>query len=325
MKGGENIRKVMVAKLIKSNRREGIEMIKLRNKMVISSLLMCLILIVTLSSVSLFAQEKYGGIKVLRIGLQPAENAPEVIKETKTFIDTIEKGLDIIKVEAYVATDYVGNIEAMRAKKLDVAFVGPFTYVLASEVANGEAFCAIVRGDIAQPYYKGVLIVHKDSNIKGIKDLKGKTFSYVDVASTSGYLMPRYMMIKAGIDPEKDLKGYSFSGGHDASILAVYHKKVDAAMTGDNLLSRAISKGLVDPDKIRIIAHSDPIPISPFMWRKDLPDDLKKDLLKAFTSIKGMPFAMTGLVASIVPVKDSDFDVIRDLAKYLKLDLKKMQ
>jgi phosphonate transport system substrate-binding protein len=301
-----------------------LKMIKVKNKKVVCSLFMCLILIFTLSSISFSAGEKYGGLKVLRIGLQPAENAPEVIKETKTFVDTIEKGLGI-KVEAYVATDYVGNVEAMRAKKLEVAFIGPFTYILASEIANAEAFCAIVRADIGKPYYKGVFISHVETGIKKIGDFKGKTFSFVDVASTSGYLMPRYMMIKAGVDPEKDLKGYSFSGGHDASILAVYHKKVDVAMTGDNLLSRAISKGLVDSNKIRIIAHSDPIPISPFMWRRDLPDDLKKDLRKVFTSIKGMPFAMTGLVASIVPVTDSDFDQIRDLAKYLKLDLKKMK
>lgn len=289
----------------------------LKNRFFILIITIVFILIVHIPS---YAGEKYSGMKVLNVGLMPAEAAQEAIKENKAFLETIEKRLGI-KVEGYVTLDYPGLIEAMKAKKIDVGHIPPFSYIMFKDFAKIEAFATFIRADTGKPYYNAIFIAHKDSDIRSVKDLKGKTFAFVDVQSTSGYYMPRYMMLKAGIDPEKDLKGYVFSGGHDSAALAVYKKTVDAAMVAEVLYNKMIGRGLIESDKIRVLAYSDPILLPPYCYRQDLPEDLKKDLLRIFLNIKGITAGGVDVIAGFVPVKDSDYDGVRELVKILKLDL----
>ncbi|XPG70043.1 phosphate/phosphite/phosphonate ABC transporter substrate-binding protein (plasmid) [Variovorax sp. 350MFTsu5.1] len=247
-----------------------------------------------------------------------------MIEGSRQVIDSLQKQLGM-PVKPFVATDYNGVIEALRAKKLDVAYLGPFSYVLASSVADVEAFAVAVTKKTGQSSYKSVIIARSDSGSTAPADLRGKTFAFVDPTSTSGHLFPKAGLLQGGFNPETHFSRVIFSGSHDASILAVANKKVDAAAVADRILASAIAKGQVKQEDLRVVWSSQPIPESPMVWRKDLDPALKEKVAKALANIKDLPWGDQGVLNGFQPTNDAAYNVIRDTAKTLKLDLRSMK
>jgi phosphonate transport system substrate-binding protein len=260
----------------------------------------------------------------LTIGLIPAEDSQAMIESSRQVLDSLQKQLGM-EVKPFVATDYNGVIEALRSKKLDVAYLGPFSYVLATSVADVEAFAVAVTKKTGQSAYKSVIIARKDSGIAKTADLKGRTFAFVDPTSTSGHLFPKAGLLQAGYDPETFFGRVIFSGSHDASILAVANKKVDAAAVADRILASAIAKGQVKQDDLEIVWSSNPIPESPMVWRKDLDPALKAKIAQALANVKDLPWGDQGVLNGFQPTNDAAYNVVRDTAKVLKLDLRSMK
>ena len=260
---------------------------------------------------------------VLNVGLLPSEDPRLVVSDNQVLLDHLHNSLQL-EVKPFVAIDYNGIIEALRAKKLDVAFLGPFSYVLASTVADVEAF-AVMETQKQGASYRSVIIARKDHNIGSLKDLAGKTFAFVDPSSTSGHLFPKAGLIKAGYDPDRYFSRVIFSGGHDASAIAVQNGKVDAAAVADALLEPAFKRGALNQADIAVIWTSEPIPGAPFVYRRDLPEDLKAKLRTALSQIHDMPWGPSIVIKRFQPTSDAAYDVVRDTAKLLNLDLKKMK
>jgi phosphonate transport system substrate-binding protein len=262
--------------------------------------------------------------QTLTIGLIPAEDSQAMIESSKQVIESLQKQLGVT-VKPFVASDYNGVIEALRSKKLDIAYLGPFSYVLASSVADVEAFAVAVTKKTGTSSYKSLIITRKDSGIKSVADLKGKNFAFVDPSSASGHLFPKSGLLSSNYDPDKFFGRVIFSGSHDASILAVANKKVDAAAVADRILNTAIEKGQVQQNDLQVLWTSPPIPESPMVWRKDLDPALKERIAKAMANIKDLPWGDQGVLNGFQPTNDAAYDVVRDTARLLKLDLKGMK
>jgi len=260
---------------------------------------------------------------VLNVGLVPAEDPRLVVSDNQALLDHLHNSLQL-EVKPFVATDYNGVIEALQAKKLDIALLGPFSYVLANVVADVEAF-AVPETAKQGASYHAVIIARKDHNIRSLKDLAGHTFAFVDPSSTSGHLFPKAGLIKAGYDPDHYFSRVIFSGGHDASAIAVQNGKVDAAAVADALLDTAFKRGVLKQEEIAIIWTSDPIPGAPFAYRRDLPDDLKARVRNALSQVRDMPWGPSNVIKRWQPTNDAAYNVVRDTAKLLNLDLKKMK
>jgi phosphonate transport system substrate-binding protein len=261
--------------------------------------------------------------EILTIGLIPSEDPRVMIADNQAFLDALAQSLKV-EIKPFVATDYNGVIEALRSKRLDIAFMGPFSYVLATTVADVEAF-AVAETAKQTTSYRAYIIARKDRGIHGLPDLKGKNFAFVDPSSTSGHLFPKAALIKIGFDPDKDFAHMIFSGGHDASAIAVQNGKVDAAAIADGLFDAAVSRGVVKREDIDIIWTSAPIPGSPFVMRRDLPADFQKRVRDAFYAMRDIPWGSKGMLRRWEPVNDATYDVVRDAARILNLDLKKLK
>src|SRR6185295_13696685 len=201
--------------------------------------------------------------KVLRVGFVPAEDAAQVMQNAQPVVEILRKELGM-EVQPFVATDYTGVVEALRANKLDVAFLAPASYVLAKNEANVRVILKSERKGIAA--YYAAIITRADSGIEKLDDLRGKTFAFGDSLSTTGNVFPRKMFKERGIDPVRDFKQILYSGGHDATVLAVLNGKVDAGATyanspdsQDTAWMRYL-KNPADVKLIRAIAFSEPIP-----------------------------------------------------------------
>ena len=206
---------------------------------------------------------------VLTIGFIPAEDSRAMVRQSQAILDIVAKHTGM-KVDTFVGSDYNATIEALRAGHVDVALLGPFSYVLATTVSQVEAFGVTVTARSMQPSYQAIIIAAKDSPINSIADLKGHTFAFVDPGSTSGFMVPSAAFIKAGITPEKDFKQVMYSGGHDATIVAVGSGKVEAGAVADRIYERGCAKGLADCNKLKVIWTSPAIPNDPLLYRKAL-------------------------------------------------------
>lgn len=121
-----------------------------------------------------------------------------------------------MKVVFTPVSDYAAVVESLATKKIDLAWLGGFTYVQAKIRTNGTAIPIVQRAEDAVFTSK---FITADPNIKALADLKGKTFAFGAPSSTSGSLMPRYFLQQAGLNPEKDFRNVAFSGAQDATVL----------------------------------------------------------------------------------------------------------
>jgi phosphonate transport system substrate-binding protein len=265
-------------------------------------------------------------LKTLKIGLVPSEDSAEMVEKFEPVRLYLEKELGM-QVQTFTATDYTSVVEAMRSDKVDVGFFGPLSYVLAAEQAGAEAIIAGgENGTLGS--YKSCIITYKSSGINNMEDLfknsKDLTFSFVDPASTSGNLIPRGYLLSQGLNPDTDFKECIFSGGHDASGLAVKSKKVDAGAIYDIGYNRMVEEGILDKNEVFIIWESDPIPSSPIAVRGSLDPQLKEKIQKAFLDLQVKdPKAMEIFESQweenkeYVAVNDTTYDYIRTIAKGL--------
>ncbi|TNF57065.1 MAG: phosphonate ABC transporter substrate-binding protein [Burkholderiales bacterium] len=260
----------------------------------------------------------------LTVGLIPSEDSRAMIANSQAMMDMLAKALGM-PVRPFVAADYNGVIEALRSKRLDVAYLGPFSYVLGTTVADIEAFAVAETKKAGRTSYHSLVIARKDSGIKTVADLKGKTFAFVDPTSTSGHLFPKAGLIKAGFNPDKDFGRVIFSGSHDSNAVAVQNGKVDAVAIADRILDAAIAKNLAKREDLVVVWKSDPIPESPTVWRKDLDPELKRRVQAAFLEVKNIPWSDQGELNGFHPTNDAAYNVIRETARALNLDLRKMK
>lgn len=260
----------------------------------------------------------------LRVGLIPSEDAHAMIEASQQVMDQLAAKTGM-KVKPFVANDYNGVIEALRSGKLDIAYLGPFSYVLAHELANAEAFAVAVTKKTGRSAYQSKVIARKDKGLQSLDQLKGRTFAFVDPSSASGHLFPKAGLMASGFDVDKGFSRVIFSGSHDASIMAVANNKVDAAAVADRIFDSAIKKGLIKSEDFIVIWHSKPIPESPMVWRKSLDEATKQKVAAAMADIKNLPWGDQGMLDGFAPTNDQAYDVVRQTAKALNLDLGKMK
>jgi phosphonate transport system substrate-binding protein len=241
------------------------------------------------------------------------------MQNAQPLVDILRKELGM-EIEPFVATDYTGIVEALRVHKLDVAFLAPASYVLAKNEADIKVILKSERKGI--PFYYAAIITRADSGIKSLDDLRGKTFAFGDSLSTTGHVFPRKMLKEKGIDPIRDLKQILYSGGHDATVLAVLNGKVDAGATYANSpdsKDTAWMRYLKDPadvKRIRAIAFSEPIPADNLVVSNSLDPKIVKRLEDVFVELsrdaKGKKMLRDLYqIDGFVPATDHDYDSVR--------------
>ncbi|MFO0113521.1 MAG: phosphate/phosphite/phosphonate ABC transporter substrate-binding protein [Betaproteobacteria bacterium] len=259
----------------------------------------------------------------LRVALLPDENASTLIQNAQPLKAYLEKTLKK-EIELVVTTDYSSMIEAMRFGRIEVAYFGPFSYVLAkSRAPDIEPFAVgVERG---APFYNSILIATANGPVKTLADVRGKPFGYGDQASTSSHLAPRaHLLNKAGLDGDKDYKPVHL-GTHDAVARAVQAGQVPAGALSKPIFDNLVTRGTIDAAKVVQLDLSPAIPNYPIVMQGNLAPALKQAIRSAFLDMKDKEVLKSFRVESFAPTDDKAYDVLRDTAKVLKLDLAKMK
>jgi phosphonate transport system substrate-binding protein len=244
----------------------------------------------------------------LVIGLLPGESAPTVMRLNEPLRAYLEKRLGL-PVELVVGANYAATGEALRFGRLDIAYLGPVTYLLRARSAKLQPFARPSHA-LVGPTFTAVVIVPADSPAKSLTDLKGGEVAFGDPASTSGTWVPRYQLVAAGLVSGRD---YSLRvlGAHDAVALAVANHKVTAGGLSKPVYDRLLKEGKIDRALVRVLAESPPIPEYMWTFREGLDPAFKEEIRKAFIAIDDAEALKVFRAESFIPAVDSDVEVVR--------------
>ncbi|WP_432260651.1 putative selenate ABC transporter substrate-binding protein [Cupriavidus sp. TMH.W2] len=219
-----------------------------------------------------------GAQAVLKVSAIPDESPTELQRKFAPLGNYLEKETGM-KVQFVPVTDYAAVVEALATGKIDMAWLGGFTYVQSKIRTKGATIPIVQRQEDAAFTSK---FITANSAIKSLADLKGRTFVFGAPSSTSGHLMPRHFLLQAGIDPDKDFKTVAYSGAHDATVAFVQAGKADAGVLNASVWDKLVEQHKVDPGKVRVFAVTPPYYDYNWTVRGGLDPALRKKLTEAF-------------------------------------------
>ncbi len=249
----------------------------------------------------------------------------ESVAELELYSPVTKRMADLTgkKIEFFMPTSYASVVEGLLSKFVDVAVLGPYTYVIANDKdPNIEVFATYAKkpGHLQEegPGYRGVLISKKGSGFTSIDSLRGSTLGLTDPGSTSGNLMPRVSFSKViGEDLDDFFGKIAYTGSHELSAVAVIKGNVDAAFVASHRFDNVVNKGEASLDDINVLWSSNPIPQDPFVYRNTLCDDVKAKIRETFLGLKDAPEAQNFLQNvksnTFVSMTSKDYNIIRDL------------
>ena len=257
-----------------------------------------------------------GNPNTLVIGVYEGDNVAEhsaVIEKVRQYL---EKKLDM-KVEVLKSSDYTSVVEALLTKKVHLAYISPFSYVLATQKQKLEPLVA--PGMNGKPVnYRSIIFTNPGTGVKSMDDVKARakslTLCFGDPASTSGHLVPRAYLKSIGLDPKTAFKETMFAGSHMASVMAVKGGKVDVGCSFEYNYEKMIRQKMINPEDLIILWKSDPIVEGPIVMRPDINTQFTERVREAYLN---MPTEAPAVFKAYI----SMFDPARaDSIRYIKVD-----
>lgn len=254
---------------------------------------------------------------VLRVSAIPDEAPTELQRKFTPLGEYLKKetGMD---VRFTPVTDYAAVVEGLATNKIDLAWLGGFTYVQARIRTQGGAVPIVQRAE--DEVFTSKFIVPADSTARTLADLKGKTFAFGSPSSTSGSLMPRYFLLQAGINPEKDFKTVAYSGAHDATVAFVAGNRAEAGVLNASVWDKLVETQNPNAAKVRVLATTPTYYDYNWTVRPGLDAALTRKIADAFLKLDPANPAHKEIMAlqrasKFVPTKSSNYDGIEAAGK----------
>lgn len=217
----------------------------------------------------------------LRVSAIPDEAPTELLRKFKPLGEYLERQLGM-KVQFVPVADYPAVVESLASNRLDLAWLGGFTFVQV-HLKDPTATPLVQREQDAQFTSK---FITANPDVKSLADLKGKTFAFGSISSTSGSLMPRYFMLKQdNIKPESYFSRVAYSGAHDATVAWVQAGKVDAGVLNASVWQKLVDAGKVDTSKVKVFATTPTYYDYNWTVRGNMDPALKDKIKQAFLAL----------------------------------------
>jgi len=263
----------------------------------------------------------------LRVGLIP-NISPDKQKAQYEPLRAYLAGKLGAQIELFVATDYAGVVAALIAKKIDIAYMGGLTYAQAKAQAKGVLpLVTEIDEETSTTKYFSALVARKDATYTSAKDIvaAGASIALGDIASTSGSLYPRVMLVSAGAKCDKaeltkcpPLKSVTFTGGHDAAAQAVLKGSTDVAGLELRILHRLEKQGTIPTGALKVIEKME-VQGYPWVAREGLSQQARDAIVAAYEQIDDPALLTLMRAKKYVAVTEADYTALADKAAELGL------
>jgi len=201
-------------------------------------------------------------------------NPQQVARDIEGVVKYLKKHLGI-PVKGFVTLDYVSSVEAMRGGKADLAFVDPLAFMMAHEQTGARPLLLEIYSS-GKPTYHSSIWVRKDSGIKRLEDLRGKSIAFADQVDMSGHILPRDVFVKTGLLSPRHIEGEFFkhvycAGGDEQAMRAIFNRFTDAAGVSQYSIGLLRAE---EREQVTALANSIESPSHLVIARKDLSEEL---------------------------------------------------
>ena len=273
--------------------------------------------IATLLTIFLVAEVRADDTEPVILAVHPYLPPAEIQARYSSLAMYLQKALER-KVVVRVGKDYGEHITFIGNDKVDIAYLGPAAYVQVVGKYGSKPLLARLEID-GRPVFHGYLVTNANSGVTDIASLRGKRFAFGAPESTMSHLVPRYMLLNAGIHLD-NLADYQFLGSHKNVALGVLAGDFDAGAVKEEVVDAFKGQGL------RPFAKSSPFSEHLFVARSNAApafiDTVRKALLSLSDAVDGHKVlqGIKSSVTAMVPVKDSDYDNLRRVLHALRDD-----
>ncbi len=245
----------------------------------------------------------------LTFGVYAADKPTVVVKKFRPVVTELERVLarkldQKVTIKLQVASSYAKGIEAAVSGEVDIARVGPASYV---EIKRKDPLVRVlaVESTRGKKQFYGVISVAEDSPIQDVGELKGKSFAFGNPNSTIGRYLAQQYLGQHGV-LAADLGHYEYLGRHDKVGHAVGAGHFDAGALKEGTFKRLVKQGV----PIRQIAQF-PNVTKPWIARSGLDEHLFRAIQQSLLSLKD-PKALKALKKDgFLPGDDADYSRIR--------------
>jgi len=273
-------------------------------------------------------------VPVIRVGLMGGENEADRLGRFDGLRRLLEETLRV-PVRMMPASDYAGVMQALSARQIEFAGLGPSIYAAAWIDTNGGIEPILTTEQVdGSTSYVSVMLARADSGITNLEQMRGRSLAWADPNSASGYLIPRFELRRAGVgvEPGQFFGRTGFGGGHEQAVIAMLQRQYDASMTWASGMgdinegftrgnTRAmVEKGMLRMSDVRIIWQSRPIQNGPLAMRTDLPAEFREDIIRFYLALPRANPAVfeqiaRGTGAGFREVRHSDYEVFVEMRR----------
>jgi phosphonate transport system substrate-binding protein len=261
--------------------------------------------------------------KTYRIGYMICNSEQETLHRFRPLTAYLSKKLGVkFEMVAIDTVDFVKQVDA-----LDFTHTNSLLYIIMNRNHGVDVLAAEKSGPLGARS-QGAIIALKKSGIQSIRDLKGKTMLFGPSLGPTAYMSQLDLLIKGGVNPENDLAFYSIPAGsfkHEKVVYGVLFGKYDAGGVPVADFEKMAEDGRIDRNDFTVLAEGQPIPYCTFGVTQRVDEGLAQKVKKALLDLrKGDTAEIDGQVVRVLEqanvdgyetIKDSDYDVVRDMAK----------
>ena len=258
---------------------------------------------------------------VLHFGVKLYASRDVIETEHTPLVNYLQKTLDR-PVKLSIHDEWIDLSEELETGRLQFAALSAYTYVRSQSRNTPPELLAtaVLPGG---PFYVGHIVTRMDSGVDTLEALRGRAFCYVGPTSTSGYLYPRAIFRRAGLDPDHDFSSTRFAGDHLSALKALQAGACDGAAVYQDILFQADEHGI---HGLRSLATTDRIPYDAYCVSAKMGEEEKLALRRALLELRpGSPAAVEVLSSApqlrgFVPGKDDDYSTVRNILRFLSQD-----
>lgn len=263
-----------------------------------------------LAALAVFAVSNQASADItIKFGVYATDSRSTVESKLRPILGALETDMtkrmgEPVTITIQVAGTYEKGLDDLVKGRVDFARLGPASYVLGKNENPGLAILAMENSKGSKTF-NGIIAVAKDSPIKDVSELQGKSFAFGNERSTIGRYLSQLYLLEHGVRAG-DLSKYEYLGKHDKVGIAVGRGQFDAGALKESTFKKLVKKGV----PIRALA-SFPNVTKPWVARSGFPSRLENALRQAFLDMKD-PAALKALKKDgFFESSDDDYAVIR--------------
>jgi len=245
----------------------------------------------------------------LTFGTYAADKPTDTVRKYRPFLTFLAEQMSVelgeaVTIKMKVAKEYEAGIDQLANGEVDLARFGPASYVLVME-RNSDVQLVTMESKKGGKRFKGVIVVHADSDLQSMDQLSGRSFAFGDELSTIGRYLAQSHLLEAGIS-SAELQDFAYLGRHDLVGEAVGAGRFSAGALKESTYKKLVAKGV----PIRVLLSFDNV-TKPWLASANVPPRVVAAMRRVMLASENEEIVRQISKNGFLEGTDADYDFVR--------------